>query len=1161
MSRSLKASAEGLRLVEIARKKKGWNKQDSVWYDTARVSKMTLRRFHKPEAIDRENFINICQAVEVDYKDVIGLPRSFWGTSPDVSFFCGRKTELDTLNHWLTKDECRVVAVKAMGGMGKSCLTKKLAIALEDKFAGVYWVSLQNARLMDRVLEDLLAFLSNQQEIELSEDLESNLLRLLERLTEKRWLVVFDNVESILESNSFCGKYRSGYENYGVLINKLCSCSHNSSIIVTSREQLPEIKRLAAETAPVRILNLQGIDKAAIGILRRKGINADESQLDRLISQYHGNPLALELAAATIKQTFKNNVELFLKTNKLVIDNIQSLLDAQFQRLSPLEISLMYWLAIYREPATIEELETDDLSRLSTRKIISALDSLRDRSLLQVKDNCYTLQNVVMEYVSELIINRAIEEIDREDLELLDTHCIIQATAPDYIRIYQYQVLVSAILDAFSKLPPKELASRLLKIIAKLRHTNSDLKYGYAPGNIINLLVGLQANLTGADFSNLTIRQAYLQEVPLIEANFSGCHFQNTLFSQAIGSILTVTFNPDQTLLATGGTDGYIRLWKVADGQEVAAWKAHNDWIRVLSFSPDGQTIASGGNDKIINLWHPQTQELKQRLSGHTDWIWSLKFTQKDNLDLLISTSSDNTARVWSLDTGKTVYVYDKLPELAGVVWSVAFSPDGETFASGSATKVQLWNINTREWIRDVPDRATRVRALCFSPDGKLLAGTNDRQEIMVWKVATGESVETLDVPSNAAIWSLQYTPDGTKLISSGTEVIQLWDTINYQPINTLKQPYHRVRSVAYSDRQNLLAVGSDDQMIKIWDTLRGQSVRTLSSHNNRLWALAIGKIKRTIVLASGSDDGCVRLWNASTGELINTFSGHQGRIRSVALSQDGRRLISASNDKTVRVWDLTKHNSVEIYRQHTDWVWKVLFLNKSQSLITISDDKSVLHFNFNTEITESFPLSLQEWMWTAAVDPQEEILALAGDNQTIDLWKIDTKEKIAILRGHQQRVKAICFNRTGNLIVSASDDNTIKVWDIRTRNCLYTIEDSQRETRSIIVIPAIAQRAELIASAGDNCAIRVSSLDGNELTTLKGHTGSIWSLDYSQDLDCLYSCSEDETIKFWDLKTGKCLNTLSVPKVYQGMNLTGVTGLSATTKESLFNLGAREIF
>lgn len=109
-----------------------------------------------------------------------------------------------------------------------------------------------------------------------------------------------------------------------------------------------------------------------------------------------------------------------------------------------------------------------------------------------------------------------------------------------------------------------------------------------------------------------------------------------------------------------------------------------------------------------------------------------------------------------------------------------------------------------------------------------------------------------------------------------------------------------------------------------------------------------------------------------------------------------------------------------------------------------------------------------------------------------------------------------------------------------------------------MILIPAITNRPTMIVSAGDDCIIRINNLDGSEITILKGHLGSIWSLSYSSDLDRLYSCSEDETIKFWCLKTGECLNTLSVPKLYQGMKLTEATGFSEIAIKSLVNLGAR---
>ncbi|NJL53602.1 MAG: hypothetical protein HC930_18125 [Hydrococcus sp. SU_1_0] len=119
MGRSLRASEEGLRRVEAARIKKKWNKQDEAWWGLAGVGKETLKRFRNGEAIDKEKFQAICEAVGVNHQEVIVSSRCFWGTSPDVDFFCGRKEELNTLTQWIIQDKCRLISITAMGGMGK----------------------------------------------------------------------------------------------------------------------------------------------------------------------------------------------------------------------------------------------------------------------------------------------------------------------------------------------------------------------------------------------------------------------------------------------------------------------------------------------------------------------------------------------------------------------------------------------------------------------------------------------------------------------------------------------------------------------------------------------------------------------------------------------------------------------------------------------------------------------------------------------------------------------------------------------------------------------------------------------------------------------------------------------------------------------------------
>jgi WD40 repeat protein len=69
-----------------------------------------------------------------------------------------------------------------------------------------------------------------------------------------------------------------------------------------------------------------------------------------------------------------------------------------------------------------------------------------------------------------------------------------------------------------------------------------------------------------------------------------------------------------------------------------------------------------------------------------------------------------------------------------------------------------------------------------------------------------------------------------------------------------------------------------------------------------------------------------------------------------------------------------------------------------------------------------------------------------------------------------------------------------------------------------------------------------------------------VWSVAFSRDGQTLISGSQDETLKIWDLKTGECLKTLRVERPYEGMNITGVTGLAQAQTTMLKTLGAVEV-
>jgi hypothetical protein len=234
---------------------------------------------------------------------------------------------------------------------------------------------------------------------------------------------------------------------------------------------------------------------------------------------YAGNPLALKMVAPTIQEFFDSSVSKFLeflKQGTFVFDDIRNLLDRQFNRLSDLEKEVTYWLAINRKPVSLSELQADFVHNISSGEILEALSSLQRRSLIQKRTDGFTQQPVVMEYITEQLIEHVCTEITTQRLALFRSHALIKATTKDYIRSTPIRLILQPSVDRlFSIFINKNaVETQLTQILSKLQE-NSLLKSGYAGGNILNLLRQLQTDLSGYNFSSLTIRQAYLQDVKL----------------------------------------------------------------------------------------------------------------------------------------------------------------------------------------------------------------------------------------------------------------------------------------------------------------------------------------------------------------------------------------------------------------------------------------------------------------------------------------------------------------------------------------------------------------------------------------------------------------------------------------------------------------------
>jgi WD40 repeat protein len=1053
-----------------------------------------------------------------------------WGDAPDVSVFFGRTEELAKLERWILNEHCRLVAITGMygigktrlslnlrtKGIGKSKLSAKLAEQIQKEFEYIVWRSLLNTPPFTEFISDLIKFLSNQKETILPEGRGAQISRLLHYLRQHRCLLILDNAEAILQGHNFTGQYLEGYEGYGELFKQVGEISHQSCLIVTSRDKPPEIALLEGKTRPVRSLELGGLDESdGRKIFDENGsFTASENEWKELIEFYNGNPLVLDILAKHILLGgFQGNISQFLKEGKTIFRGINDLLDWYFNRLSNLEKEIMYWLAINREPVLFSDLKNDLLSNFSREEISNTLEILERRLPLEKVETGLTLQPVLIEYMTDKLIKQAIEEIKTNKPVILNSHALLKAQAKEYIRSIQIRLIINPIKDGLVTVfkHEKRVENQLVHILSAWRE-ESPQEPGYLGGNILNLLCQIKTDLRNYDFSYLTVWQAYLQGINLRYVNFTYADLTNSVFTQTFGSILSVSFSPNGKLLATSDTDGEIHVWQVVDAQPLVTFKGHTDWVQSIVFSPDGQILASGSGDSTIRLWDVNTGCCLKILQGHEDWIWSIVFSPDGQT--LASGSADKTIKLWDIVTGQCLKTLEGHTDW---VYSVAFSSDGQILASASQDKtIKLWDIVTGQCLKTLEGHTDCVRSVVFtpvyeaSPNQTLVSGSSDKT-LKIWDVVTGQCLETLQGHTNW-IWSIAFSPDGQMLVSgSEDKTVRVWDVGTRQCLKTLYGHTNWVWSIAFNPDSHTLASGNTDQTVRIWDIGTGQCLKTLQ-HPNWIRAVSFSPDGRTLATACG--DLFVRLWNVNLGQCLKTLHHNNWPI-AVDFSPNGQILASGSADAMIKLWDVKSGYCLKILQGHIDWVQSVAFSPDGQTLASGSADGTIKVWDITTgKCLKTLEGHFNSWIKSIAISPNGQMLVSGSEDHTAKLWDVETGKCLKTLQGHTDWICSVVFSPDGQTLASGSGDETVRLWDVSSGECLKI---------------------------------------------LRGDTSWIWTVAFSPDGQILASGSQDETISLWDVKMGVCLKTLKAEKPYEGINITGVIGLTEAQKITLKALGAIE--
>ncbi|EDX87892.1 hypothetical protein S7335_5605 [Synechococcus sp. PCC 7335] len=1135
-----------------------------------------------------------------------------WGDAVDISCFYGRQAELTQLTNWVVSDRCRLIGIFGMGGMGKTALSIRLAQQLEQKggFSRIVWRSLRDAPPLPDLIADLLQVLApsrpSNQAAGTTQTIGQKLSELIKCLREHRCLIVLDNGETVtsaqvgslsIASSDHSRKDRlaPGYSasnysasNYDLFWQQLGQTTHQSAVVLTSREKPTSIAAHEGNTLPVRSLRLTGLP-AALGrtlFELRGSFSGTATEWQQLVDYYAGNPLALKMVAAVIQELFNGQLADFLdcaKSGGAIFGDIEDLLRQQIGRLSVLQQQTLDWLAIARQPITISQIRSYFVPVLGLElgELLAALSALERRSLIEklspnpeTSQPSFTLQPVVMEYATHRLIERVCEQMLTRQMvshSSLASHALIQAQARDYVRETQTRLILKPIADRLLALSsPANWAQIIQQWLDELRQIPSQI--GYAGGNLINLLVQMQVDLSDWDFSRLPIWSAYLKGVDLHRVSFVASDLTHSVFNETFSQVLSVAFSPDGKLLATGDINHEIQIWQSADGKPLLSLTMDEGWVWSVAFSPNGKLIAGSANG-AVHLWHVQNGELVQCFDDYSDRVFCVSFSPDGKL--LATGSEDRQVKVWDLKTGHLLH---QLKGHTDEVRSVAFLPTQQpssTLASASYDgTVRLWHAIKGECLAvlggselsdselsgsNVSDSdrsdSNRLSSVAFSPDGLVLASGGASGYLHLWHVKTKKAWQLLD--AQQPIRSIAFSPDGnTVAVGANDGNIWRWNYRTGESLQMLSGHTSWISAITYSPNQ-MLASGSEDRSVRIW---RGNlCLRQLQGYSNGIWSVAFNR--QGTLLASGNQDRDLRLWSVQTGELLSTLRGHKSWIWSVSFSPTRPTVASSSEDQTIRIWDIQSQQQKYVLTGHGDAVLSLLHAPDG-SLWSGSLDGTLKQWSEEGICLQTLN-SHDGGVWTVALSLDGQLLLSGSQDQTIKLWNPVSGSVIDTLNGHQSWIRSVAMSPDCKTLLSGGADGILKIWQ-RDRNGKYRCQQTYAAHGGPILSIAIHKNGRQATTSSTDSTIKLWELKTGICQEIQqAHNRWIKSLTYSPDGSTLASCSQDATIKLWQVASSPpwlmLTQTLRMPRPYEALNVDCASGLSIAQRSALKQLGAIE--
>ncbi len=522
----------------------------------------------------------------------------------------------------------------------------------------------------------------------------------------------------------------------------------------------------------------------------------------------------------------------------------------------------------------------------------------------------------------------------------------------------------------------------------------------------------------------------------------------------------------------------------------------------------------------------------------------SIKYQTKSKTTVRDSISKQSSKPIFTIDTGGH----------KAKIQDVIFTSDGRYLVSASDDKtIRVWDTSTGEIVRILRGQIGKghegkIYAAALSPDDQLLAiggktgNPNDRR-IRLINLQTGE-VKALLKGHEDVILGLAFSPDGNRLISgSNDNTARIWDVLTHKTIHVLKGHKERIYSLVFSPDGSLAVTGSDDDTLKLWNVKSGSLIQTLKGHKGDVSSVAFtpdGKY-----LLSGSWDKTIRLWNGRTGKFIKTMVQTGLEINSLCVSPDGTKILMSGDYKDTyegRIYSIPSGHKITSFTKHTDVVFATDISPDGKTAATGGGDNSEIYlWDLTTGQVKQKVVGKGKMLssvgfakdglsiawgrtWKRADlfqrGPLEQSFQIKSDNRSFDL---SMGQELNSDTGYQRAIESV-----GSWLIQTQAGKIHKTLEIlKNGHVVHEITRGSKDGYKHTSLTLTPDGQTVISGGGHGNLASYNPKTGKKIHNFVGHTGDVLGVAASSDSRFLVSGSFDQTVKLWEIDTGKLLLTI----------------------------------